>query len=56
MPRIGPLARLYYFATSGLRGKQLEQRNALFGSVRFPSQFASMAHIVHMLPLRLNNV
>jgi peptidoglycan/xylan/chitin deacetylase (PgdA/CDA1 family) len=31
---IGPLARMYYFATSGLRGKQLEQRNALFGSVK----------------------
>jgi hypothetical protein len=31
---IGPLARAYYFATSGLRGKQLEQRRALFGSVR----------------------
>jgi hypothetical protein len=31
---IGPLARAYYFATSGLRGKQLEQRNALFGSVK----------------------
>ena len=31
---IGPLARMYYFATSGLRGKQLEQRNALFGSLK----------------------
>jgi hypothetical protein len=31
---IGPLARAYYFATSGLRGKDLEQRGALFGSVR----------------------
>jgi hypothetical protein len=31
---IGPLARAYYFATSGLRGKQRAQRNALFGSVK----------------------
>jgi hypothetical protein len=31
---IGPLARAYYFATSGLRRKQLDQRRALFGSVR----------------------
>ncbi len=31
---IGPLARAYYFATSGLRGKERTQRNALFGSWR----------------------
>lgn len=31
---IGPLARAYYFATSGLRGKERHQRDALFGSVK----------------------
>lgn len=31
---IGPLARAYYFATSGLRGKERTQRDALFGSVK----------------------
>jgi hypothetical protein len=31
---VGPLARAYYFATSGLRGAERKQRDALFGSVR----------------------
>jgi hypothetical protein len=31
---VGPLARAYYFATSGLRGDERKQRDALFGSVR----------------------